>query len=593
MNLSKFVLIIIMFIFLITLLILVTSASWGGLLTGQEPCISNNEQAVYSVKSYGTKGYMKVGVSDKTRPNHMRSKFQITAWVDPRYPPEIHKCGIYVVRSFNYNIIEHSLNKNVSVELWQYSYDGNGKQLLILASTDENGNYNEYFHFNFSIDDTETHVALERGTGGNKDHQLILRDLQTGQEKLLLTGMSFYNTNVEICDFEPISWTQGKLSVRIVGRLSDTDIEISEPYATDSWKIKSNIEHHFEIDDKIYAGVVSNTNSTPPLINHDNCLSKNETSSHKKYSERKNEYTDSITEEITIFNANLDYKTSSFLIPNVDNSIYSIIFRTCGVYVLRAFNNKIINYGLLPGASYELWHYSYNGTGKKLLTFSESDVRGRPRNYFSFEFSIDDHEKFLVLERGYSGTEDHAIIFKRLDTLQNILVLSVGEMLEKLPGISGYPSFGRWSKDGRYLWGGISFAAENYARFRIDTINWTYEVFSLLDDKFNGGGVVEPNTGWMDYDTGSIWTGDAEYNESYRQERKKQGKSSDLHIYNLFTKEDRLIESTKEDPIWFYKPEWISENELEHELPSGEKKMYNIETKEYKLISERLPKSQL
>src|SRR3989338_4737095 len=155
MNLSKFVLIIIMFIFLITLLILVTSASWGGLLTGQEPCISNNEQAVYSVKSYGTKGYMKVG-------------------------------------------------------------------------------------------------------------------------------------------------------------LSDTDIEISEPYATDSWKIKSNIEHHFEIDDKIYAGVVSNTNSTPPLINHDNCLSKNETSSHKKYSERKNEYTDSITEEITIFNANLDYKTSSF-----------------------------------------------------------------------------------------------------------------------------------------------------------------------------------------------------------------------------------------------------------------------------------------
>jgi len=53
----------------------------------------------------------------------------------------------------------------------------------------------------------------------------------------------------------------------------------------------------------------------------------------------------------------------------------------------------------------------------------------------------------------------------------------------------------------------------------------------------------------------------------------------------LFTKEDRLIESTKEDPIWFYKPEWISENELEYELPSGEKKIYNIETKEYKPIS--------
>lgn len=50
---------------------------------------------------------------------------------------------------------------------------------------------------------------------------------------------------------------------------------------------------------------------------------------------------------------------------------------------------------------------------------------------------------------------------------------------------------------------------------------------------------------------------------------------TELYIENLFIKERRFIASTTE-PLWYFKPIWISDTELEYELPSGEKKIYKI-----------------
>ena len=48
-----------------------------------------------------------------------------------------------------------------------------------------------------------------------------------------------------------------------------------------------------------------------------------------------------------------------------------------------------------------------------------------------------------------------------------------------------------------------------------------------------------------------------------------------LDLHNLFTKERVLLE-TVSDPGWFYKPQWISDTELQYTMPSGEVKIYKL-----------------
>ncbi len=53
------------------------------------------------------------------------------------------------------------------------------------------------------------------------------------------------------------------------------------------------------------------------------------------------------------------------------------------------------------------------------------------------------------------------------------------------------------------------------------------------------------------------------------------GQQSSLVLYNLFTEQRTLLE-TVDDPGWFYKPKWISDDELEYRMPSGDVKTYTL-----------------
>jgi len=54
-----------------------------------------------------------------------------------------------------------------------------------------------------------------------------------------------------------------------------------------------------------------------------------------------------------------------------------------------------------------------------------------------------------------------------------------------------------------------------------------------------------------------------------------KGIGTELYIENLLTQKRLFVDKTGE-PLWYFKPKWISDNELQYEMPSGEKKIYVI-----------------
>ena len=65
------------------------------------------------------------------------------------------------------------------------------------------------------------------------------------------------------------------------------------------------------------------------------------------------------------------------------------------------------------------------------------------------------------------------------------------------------------------------------------------------------------------------FTGFQEVYEQIIKEAKREGKLKNLFVYNLRTKEK--IKITSADPEWRFDINWLSDTELQYELPSGEK----------------------
>ena len=70
-------------------------------------------------------------------------------------------------------------------------------------------------------------------------------------------------------------------------------------------------------------------------------------------------------------------------------------------------------------------------------------------------------------------------------------------------------------------------------------------------------------------------------------------KTVELHLLNFINQDDKILEVVPNalPPgsmayIWPTLPEWVSVTQLKYRLPSGEVKIYNLETEEYTLISE-------
>ncbi|MCK4553955.1 hypothetical protein KAU19_03255 [Candidatus Parcubacteria bacterium] len=244
----------------------------------------------------------------------------------------------------------------------------------------------------------------------------------------------------------------------------------------------------------------------------------------------------------------------------------------CGIYVIREFNFDEKNFKSKKGYKSELYKYDYSSNLERILIFSEKPDEFI--SYYNSGFRIPKTEHYIALIKGYYGKNDYSLVIKDLNTREDIFVLSHNKLMKQYPEIKGMFDFREWTKDGRYFYGALSDAAIERGFFRIDTEIWEYEVFEV-PEFIGGGDQLNVETGWVTYHTDMVWTGFYDITEAIKQERREQGIGTTLYIYNLLTKEKRFIYKT-EEPLWFTKPEWLSDMELEYELPNGEKRIYKL-----------------
>lgn len=261
-------------------------------------------------------------------------------------------------------------------------------------------------------------------------------------------------------------------------------------------------------------------------------------------------------------------ETFHFVINNIDSSVGALEVHKCGVYVIRGEDFD----------SYEgyyrkkaFWRYKYDGSVDLIISSDEF------KNYSPI-FRINSSETMISLNRQLvNDLPPDAVVIREIkaEGPKNIKIVSVSNLLQEETdlveprdiGVSG------WSSDGRYLWGGSSSQID-VVYFRIDVNNDDIEIFSMPSDATHHG-PPNFNTGYIAYTYGPPWVGIEEDAQKIYDEWARQGNKNTLFLYNLFTKEKKMIFST-EDSAWNFKERWLSDTELEYYLPDGERKIYLI-----------------
>ncbi len=277
---------------------------------------------------------------------------------------------------------------------------------------------------------------------------------------------------------------------------------------------------------------------------------------------------------------------SSFKIENIRKNYHPIELHQCGVYVIKMFNYDPKKTKQDPGYKTELWKYDYSNKGKPVVLFHEKiDENGIKtyKSYYGTDFRVNPSEKYVALEKwtltefdrgGFVDGKDLSMAIKNLETKEDVFVLPANEIQKKNPNLAGGFDMREWTKDGRYFWGDIFDGADTLAFFRIEADTWKWEIFEAPAGTM-GGTAFNSEYGYITYDDGPPWTGDVEFDEINKEKWLKESKKVHFYLYNLFTKKQILL-ATVDDPLWSFKPKWLSDTELQYELPSGEKKIYKI-----------------
>ncbi len=211
-----------------------------------------------------------------------------------------------------------------------------------------------------------------------------------------------------------------------------------------------------------------------------------------------------------------------------------------------------------------------------ILKFSTTDSNGKYESLYNDDFRIDPNEQYLVLEKSYLGKDDYALVIKDLNILNDLLVLNLRDATRQYPDvIPGSFGLGRWSDDGKYLYGDIFQGALSTAYYIIEAGAWKVDVYAAPPDIVAG---VERTISFQNlllaYVDIPTFTGFQEVYEQIIEQAKKEGKQKNLFVYDLRTKEKVKIASAP--PEWRFNIKWLSDAELEYFLPDGERRVYRI-----------------
>ena len=312
--------------------------------------------------------------------------------------------------------------------------------------------------------------------------------------------------------------------------------------------------------------------------NQEYCLADDEVASYGIKKEEDLTYSETVV-IISVKNKNTSLEKYNFKIYNVRENYHPVEIHRCSVYVARRFNYDPEKSKQEYGYRTEIWQYKYDGKGIKLLLSSEKDKDGIFKFYYSSDFRVDPSENYIALE--YVGVKDgdlyspnNSIVIKNLKTKEDAFVLPFQKITDKYPDLVGSIGLREWTEDGRYFWGNIFVGANALGFFRIDTITWKADIFSAPENVM-GGDALNFNTGYITVHPYNEWYGIYEIEQIEKEKMRKEGIGSEIYVESLIAGKRYFVDEIDE-PLWFFKPKWISNTELEYYFPSGEKRVYEI-----------------
>lgn len=255
---------------------------------------------------------------------------------------------------------------------------------------------------------------------------------------------------------------------------------------------------------------------------------------------------------------------------------YPVDLHDCGYYYLSSKNFDPALSLQKPGYKEFISRTDFAGKTSDLLLIAEKS--NEFVSYYKNDFRVSPSEDYILLLRGMAGPEGDpfAVVVKNTDTLEDQMVVPVAEIMAEQEIFASHLQPIQWTDDSRYVWVRISATSLAQGWVRIDTKDWSYDVYKAPEGIMNGY-VLNLETGWVPLIPDSFFSGIVEMDEIIREERAAAGKRAALYLYNIFTEEQVLVEQTNE-PIWQnLAAVWRDNQTLEYSSPSGERKTYRLE----------------
>ena len=295
-----------------------------------------------------------------------------------------------------------------------------------------------------------------------------------------------------------------------------------------------------------------------------------------KWDDKINVYKNQSSGDMSVEVVSIKDEKYNFLIKDVNvGSIDSFIESNCHFYTTKFLNVERKPEALNYDAS--LWQYSYTGKGKKILDFTERTNEDNIKFIYSLGYSVDPKEKFVALSHGYVYEGEMYLYVKELSTLKDVALVDLkNDVFKKHPEMFGDVLFENvhWPKDGKYFLAPFHDQADVIGYIRVNLVDGSHQVYDAYPGTM-AGDQINIDSGWTTFDDGPEWSGWSDIEESTRDEWKAKGQKVNFGIYNIYTKEKRIIEQVNDTTHW-HEPRWIDDNTLEYTSISGEKKTYKI-----------------
>lgn len=149
------------------------------------PCLNDNRVANYKFEDEKAPLVnVIVSIYDKNTDKEILS-FKIENVFKTSTSVELHQCGIYVIRFFDYDPKKSKQNLGYKDEFWRYDYSGRGEGLILLSEKPKE--FISYYSLDFRVDPLEKYIALEKGYLGKEDYSLVIKNLKTKENAFVLS----------------------------------------------------------------------------------------------------------------------------------------------------------------------------------------------------------------------------------------------------------------------------------------------------------------------------------------------------------------------------------------------------------------------